>query len=372
MVASVLLGILSGNSTRRAVSRCTIIAGWRNNAKSAQERDSLHIVFVVGSHIGSKEIEHDVLYVPVVEKASVQQISSTYGSTAVVEKVFMFLMHALSRPRISDFVAIADDDSFLNLPLLHKVSTRLNYWSGATHRRHIYAGASKWYNLWPERLDSVGWGSGPQGASYAGRRHGNCTIDGSRPAWRNNQWWGSCIGPFNFMAGPLVLLSSEAVRQLARGEAMRTALMRAKSEGKAWRHNVKHDVILGHWLTAVRNLTYVNFGGGMMRDDHTSRTSNTYRQTDVSDLLSGHQLAHSCWADVDRAIRSDSDRLSYNVSMEHCASDASTGISNWTLRPWVAWSCTMQVQKRPPCMSSCQTKYDGTVRDDVVGQACKT
>ena len=198
MSASVLLGIMSGNATRRAVSRCTIIEGWRRNMA---QHERVQVVFVVGKdhHAGAHRmmIEEDVLYVPVTEKAKVQQTSSTYGTTAVVEKVFFFLIHAMMRPvpNRTSYVAIADDDTFLNLPMLHAVSERLHVWSLATQKWRVYAGGSRWFNMFTDRLEAIGFGSGPQAASYWGHRHANCTVDGSQAAWHGHQERGRCVGP---------------------------------------------------------------------------------------------------------------------------------------------------------------------------------
>ena len=166
--SSLLLGVMSGSSRRRAAARCVYGRVQWPTSMLLHSLNPVRVLFVVGNNSEVRTNANDELHVPVNEPRVVTQSFSAGGTVAIILKVVYFLQHAAHQPESA--VAIADDDTFIALPHLHGIAA-------ATQRyRFWYAGRFEWYNMIPRSLAATGWGSGPQMAAYHGHLMANCSA----------------------------------------------------------------------------------------------------------------------------------------------------------------------------------------------------
>ena len=264
-----LLGILSGSARRRSALRCTWL-----RIRPPRLR-VLHVVGTSGGGGGgghgaggAPTVDGDVLTVPVREGLAVQQQRATpaairdhasgsapagaqsstsatggtgtatgvgSGTISGYMKMVHFLWYAAAQPE--PVVALADDDVFIQPRMLVAHARAL---FDALGTRPFYAGSFEYYSWRTSTLQASGW-----------ERRAKAALEKARAAWRNCtaatpdggandrarvHGPGRCVGPFAFAKGPLVLLSSSAVRWVVATEGFAsdpsTALRLARGE---WR-----------------------------------------------------------------------------------------------------------------------------------------
>lgn len=266
-------------------------------------------LFVVGRGRAGTDA-HDLLRVDV-EEGRCGGRSSASGRGGVcsqsvtgIVKLAALLRYAARQPE--RWVARCDDDTFVSLPALELHAARL------PAAQRVVAGNFEWYNFIPNRFKSVGWGYGPRNAMRNARAY-NCSVDGStRDPFHGDPCW----GPINFPKGPLVLMSRSAVRDIVDSgtssfEADLTRLAAVEAKFGARRY-FSTDVLLGWWLSRVRELAYVELAtwwvwreaeggdaanywlpGDAPRRYPTAQA--TTRAVDASRILALHKFPWRCW-----------------------------------------------------------------------------
>lgn len=202
---------------------------------------------------------------------------------------------------LEPLVGMADDDTFVSpmmLAALVRLITAHRRGVGAERWRHLYVGRFEWYS-WHERTLVASGLSNRLGGALSLAQEGwrNCSPSGV--GW---QWGGwsfheparpakeaemdgrrdSCVGPFAFAKGPLLLLSVEAIQWLvkqanfARDAATSEAMARGTWRSSVVEHPqlvletgsrfVPDDVQLGYWLSRHPTLRFVALPGSMWLD----------------------------------------------------------------------------------------------------------
>ena len=222
-----LLGLMSGSATRRALIRCT----WGQLV----DRTSVRMLFVVGEGAVDAAADDTLVAQGVQDR---QMVKGTNQGVKAFLKMVAFLRYA-ARPltRVDQWmrhgrhhdhnhnrnhpprvVAVADDDVFIQPSALLAYAREL---LASSDGNAFAAGQFDWYSVFPATLRPVGWDRVMSGALFhAQKRHHNCTTlrhphhaaagepgDGHR-----------CVGPFAFAKGPLLLLSAPVVEWLVHGD----------------------------------------------------------------------------------------------------------------------------------------------------------
>jgi hypothetical protein len=218
--------VLSGSHIRRNLVRCTW--GGAMNAIPGTVR----LRFVVGKNAEDSAM-HDVLNVDVDEYLQMKSAKSgqwvknrgrTYSMYSTWVKFIWFLRYAARQPE--EAVAFIDDDVFVQPHMLVAHIEVLRRQAAANPAdRHWIAGAFEWYSVRSETFLASGWARDLQSALYKAQRPWrNCSPSGVgwnlRP--QGEDTWeapldsrkpvDACYGPFGFIKGPLMLLSSSVIR----------------------------------------------------------------------------------------------------------------------------------------------------------------
>jgi len=273
----VLLGVLNALPGRQKIWRCALLRAqpWPGRA-----------VFVVGEPLRRDllyipHMPSDILRVPIAE--SNKNGAVVFGTVTAFVKFGAFLQYAYHQPE--PLIARADDDSFVSLPMLVTYATVLGQQAFPSAR--IYAGTFEWFNWIPSKLKSTGWGNGPRQATAAGRRLHKCVQDGQSASY--------CLGPYMFAKGPLVLLSRDLTRAVARSDAFTTAMAKARSSDVARAgQRVDDDVQLGVWIAALANVSYVSLHSRVWRERYAHQSWAGAR-IEPSVVLALHKWPWPCW-----------------------------------------------------------------------------
>ena len=269
----VLLGLLSGNPTRRAMLRCT----WMMVPKLDGQ---VRLLFVVGSNAPA-EGATDELRVNVTEgermRAHGQKEQAKFdpgkkvqtGSVTTYWKLAAFFQYAATQPE--PMVGRGDDDVLISPRMLLAHAQLLLTLPGGLPARpsevrwapqgtvpYVYAGVFEWYSWRKGTLHSTGFGFSAGAARKRTRAPWrNCSADGLKSPPED-----PCVGPIAFAKGPLMLLSSSAVRWLVASPDFHRdlATARAMAEGRAAAYmgpgsgRIDDDVQLGYWLSQLPGL----------------------------------------------------------------------------------------------------------------------
>ena len=160
MAPLVLLGVLSGSRERRRMGSLGSTLGVRvvylTNASDDEARD----------------------------RNATDRFLWTVEGFPALRKQCAFLERALEEG--APAVALAEDDTFVNVPMLAAVAARLLRAFGAGAAWH--AGSYEWYNYQPNLLRATGFGgaNNPSSARYWGQRFANCSGARSRAALRRS------------------------------------------------------------------------------------------------------------------------------------------------------------------------------------------
>ena len=262
------------------------------------------VLFVVGN--GADDTGRtDVLSVAIDEQRNAKQTgrrrvhgtTATYSTYSLYAKTMHFLRHASMQPEPA--IVLADDDVFVQphalltyaWALLHPPSSGGGSGGGsgvgstdATSRVSgddaWYAGRFDWYSWRTERMMATAYWRAMRGALYGAQApYRNCSPSGNgwvpsadgksvvREASSVSPGQERCVGPFAFAKGPLVMLSSSAVRWLvtsdrfvhdtARAATMANASQQPGAHKKEALERVPQDVNMGYWLAAHPSLRYV-------------------------------------------------------------------------------------------------------------------
>ena len=192
------------------------------------------------------------------------------GSVATYWKLAAFLRYAATQPE--PMIGRGDDDVFLSPPMLLAHASLL-----ARLSQPVFAGVFEWYSWRTQTLHSTGFGLSA-GAARHGRKKvwRNCTS--ARKALGHDaaqhpvslttpRQPDLCVGPLAFAKGPLVMLSSSAVRWLVRSPLFSRDLKRAREmmDGRAPPYHgpgsgrIDDDVQLGYWMAQLPHLRVVGF-----------------------------------------------------------------------------------------------------------------
>ena len=263
-VPLLLLGLLSGSAVRREMVRCT----WM---RVPALRQSVRTVFVVGR--SSAEPLADVLPVDVIEGERMRNFKQNKTTTFAVHKVVRtgtlttywkltkFLEYAAQQPE--PMIGRADDDVLISPQMLIAHTSILLERASVASTKYIYAGVFEWYSWRTGTLMSTGFGLSA-GASRTRRKKAwrNCSATGERTNPDDR-----CVGPVAFAKGPLMIISTAAVRAVVNGPYFRRDVERARSlaNGTAKAYSgpgsgrIDDDVQLGYWLSRLPGLSIVTF-----------------------------------------------------------------------------------------------------------------
>ena len=277
MAPLVLLGVLSGSRERRRMGSLGSTLGVRvvylTNASDDEARD----------------------------RNATDRFLWAVKGFPVLRKQCAFLERALEEG--APAVALAEDDTFVNVPMLAAVAARLLRAFGAGAAWH--AGSYEWYNYQPNLLRATGFGgaNNPSSARYWGQRFANCSGAAFDPARDPEQ---RCVGPLMFPKGPMHLMSSGAVRRLHASGALEAARRRAAAPAAAGRHGF-NDVEFGFELVEATGagppLHYVSVVelGWIDRRGRGPWTAALHSDR----LLAAHRLPFACWPAAERAVREE-------------------------------------------------------------------
>ena len=252
----VLLGIMSGSEARRSMARCTWMRVGANSS-------GVRTLFVVGKPGTDFQVVQDILYVNVKEKqlmwapakkrrgANESEPEVVTGSFTTYLKQNEFLRFSAKQPE--KFVARADDDVYISLPMLRAYGALLEELG-----KNVYMGVFEWYSWKLKGLHSTGFGYSCKAANSRARAPWrNCSQVPSTVSWDVHH----CVGPFAFAKGPFLLLSTDAARQVVESPIFARDMQRAKLLVSGTEFRVKgridDDVHLAFWLSGLPNLRAV-------------------------------------------------------------------------------------------------------------------
>ncbi|KAL3907186.1 MAG: hypothetical protein SGPRY_010268 [Prymnesium sp.] len=252
----VLLGIMSGSNARRRMARCTWL-------RVAGRSSGVRTLFVVGRPGKPFEVVSDVLYVDVKERQrmwnhrsvrSPQNASEpevVTGTFTTYLKQNEFLRFAAEQEE--KFVARADDDVYISLPMLRAYGETLLQLG-----TEVYVGVFEWYSWKLKGLHSTGFGYSCKAANSRARAPWrNCSQVPSNASWDVHH----CVGPFAFAKGPFLLLSTGAARKVVRSHTFSRDVQQAKLLASGAEFRVKgridDDVHLAFWLSNVPDLRVI-------------------------------------------------------------------------------------------------------------------
>jgi len=188
------------------------------------------------------------------------------GSVTTYWKLAAFFRYAAAQPE--PMIGRGDDDVFISpRMLLAHVSALLRLPPPA----YVYGGVFEWYSWRTQTLHSTGFGLSAGAARTRARKAWrNCTPADRAPhhALRDlPPVPDTCVGPIAFAKGPLILLSSSAVRWLVASDVFARDLAKAKamSSGRAAAFDgpgtgrIDDDVQLGYWMAQLPDLHIVTF-----------------------------------------------------------------------------------------------------------------
>lgn len=263
-VPILLLGLLSGSAPRREMVRCT----WMRVPVLAR---SVRTVFIVGK--ASAEARADVLPVDVIEGERMRNYKQNKTTTFAVHKVVRtgslttywklvkFLEYAARQPE--PMVGRADDDVLISPRMLLAHASLLIEYAAAAAAPYVYAGVFEWYSWRTGTLMSTGFGLSA-GAARTRRKKAwrNCSATGARTSAHD-----PCVGPLAFAKGPLMIISTAAIRAVVGGPyfARDVGRARALANGTAAQYvgpgsgRIDDDVQLGFWLSRLPDLSVVTF-----------------------------------------------------------------------------------------------------------------
>lgn len=281
-----LLGIMSGNAARRRLLRCT----WSRTPAAVLAR--IHIRFVVGSsepltaewQDSPDEME---LRVNVSEGVRIwkrrpeelQRKQAFTGTMSTYIKQAAFLRFAATHK--APLIGRADDDVFISPQMLLAYATVLHRFPHA-----VYAGVFEWISWRPARLEATGFSYGlPEARGRAKAPHRNCSR--TAPNADSDAYEHTCIGPFGYAKGPLLLLNQRALRWLTRAPVFARDLTRSQEmlDGRAAtrKGRLDDDINLGFWMARMPNLRVLRLRRVVWKD--------TWRDgADASRVLAAHKM----------------------------------------------------------------------------------
>ncbi|KAL3895784.1 MAG: hypothetical protein SGPRY_013428, partial [Prymnesium sp.] len=172
-----------------------------------------------------------------------------------------FLEYAAKQPE--PMVGRADDDVFISSPMLLAHTSLLLEYARSAASPYVYAGVFEWYSWRTGTLKSTGFGLSA-GAARTRRKKAwrNCSATGARTSVAD-----PCVGPLAFAKGPLMLISTAAVRAVVQGAHFTRDVERARAlaNGSATQYSgpgsgrIDDDVQLGYWLSQIAGLSVVTF-----------------------------------------------------------------------------------------------------------------
>tara|TARA_B100000683_G_scaffold67049_2_gene65833 strand:+ start:5824 stop:6903 length:1080 start_codon:yes stop_codon:yes gene_type:complete len=239
---------------------------------AAQAVGCVRHVFVVGARFNASEAGPAPLLVTdedeVVTASHMRRHSTINSRIGTWRKLASFMRFAAAAPE--PYVARADDDVFVSLPLLIQYAHRMSVLGLA----RVYAGVFEWFNFRESSLEAVGFGYNYGTSVHTGKRHG-CRADAPPH---------ECSGPYPFAKGPLLLMSAALVRDMVSSAPFRTY---AAASGGV----VHDDVVLGVSVAKRPSVTYLRIRRNAWHD----RTQRTY---DSARLLAAHKIPWDCVARV--------------------------------------------------------------------------
>ena len=147
------------------------------------------------------------------------------GTLTTYWKLAAFLRYAAAQPE--PMIGRSDDDVLISPWMLIAHTQWLV--ARATYSPYLYAGAFEWYSWRTATLMSTGFGLSA-GAARKKMRSAwrNCSATGERVGKYGGDTKDPCVGPVAFAKGPLMLLSTAAVRAVVGGGAFERDVKRAE------------------------------------------------------------------------------------------------------------------------------------------------
>jgi len=340
-----LVGLISGNPSRRAVLRSTWVG-------EVQRSGTARVRFVVGKEAPDGE-RPDVFVVGVAENQPLQGGPSggTDGTLLTgaltwtqYAKVVAFIRYAATQPE--PLIAKGDDDVFVVPQMLDTYVRLLLETSRNEGDADLVAGVFEWYSWKPATMAAKAWGQARQRSALLSDRSGslvearcshytcNCSAGGG--GWLWDGWElheapaqdnhparaasSACVGPQAFPKGPLKMLTAGTVRwlvgsarfvadtryaeQLLGGTPVAeagewAAQLRLRRTERARRVELSEDAQMGYWLAAHPSLRYVHFS--QFRAWLASRSH--FSRRGLRCLLSVHQMPEDEMASVLREMQ---------------------------------------------------------------------
>lgn len=279
---SILMGIMCGDPRRRSMIETAI------HDRAAEWSVVTHHVFVVGYNTargGAVENDPHTLIAPVNDTdlfvSGGGVVRTRTGTLVTYKKLATFLSYA-ARGRSEEVVVRIDDDTWVSPVMLGWYATRMLDLS-----RRFVGGVFEWYNMVQGRLRSVGLAHGANDALKISRFKG-CVKDVSEMH--------TCVGPFAFPKGPLVMMSRATTDAIVASPLFRRDWDRVmmKSTGLTVASRVDDDVQLGLWISQLENQTYVTTRRGNVWMDARRSHYNS------GALLAAHKMPYRCGGKLSR------------------------------------------------------------------------
>lgn len=165
---------------------------------------------------------------------------------------------------VMPFIAKADDDSFVNLPLLEQMLSKLHC------VERLYLGALAFVGFHPLHLRNCGFA---WGGSRAYERYG-CAATGAHP-------------PVPFALGQLQVMAAPLAARLAASAEARALADRAEDQPNT---NANEDAAIGLMVSRLRNVTYVSLSKNSWHNLGCFPTSGMYRPPAANSSVVVHRL----------------------------------------------------------------------------------
>jgi len=341
MAARVLLGVLSGSRERRRMGGLGSTPGVR-------------VVYVTNASDDGEARS----------RVATDRFLWAVDGLPALRKQCAFLERAAEED--APAVALAEDDAFVNVPMLAAVAARLLRAFGADAAWH--AGSYEWYNYQPNIFRATGFGGAdrPSSARYWGQRFANCSgaaFDPVRDPERR------CVGPLMFPKGPLHLMSRGAARRLHTSGALNGARRRAAATAAAGRRG-PNDVEFGFELVEATGaglpLHYVSVAELGWIDRRGGGPWTAALRSDQ--LLAAHRLPFACWPEAERAVREEVfAEHHFELTAARSPIDTSTLEPQHWLHPPSATLRTIRRSQWAPAMRAKRIACAGAEAEAVVG-----
>lgn len=200
----------------------------------------------------------DVLFLPVSDGCvSMVSIGKAHAFWSVASRL-------VRGAKVPPFIGKADDDSFVNVPLLERMLSRLHC------APRLYLGAIAFVGFHPLHLRNCGfaWAGGRAWEKYG------CASTGAHP-------------PFPFALGQLQVMAASLATSLAQSVEARALATSAEAQPN---NNANEDAAIGFMLNRLGNVTYVSLGKNAWHNLGCFPTSGMYRPPGANSSVVVHRL----------------------------------------------------------------------------------